>query len=138
MVNKKDRVVIALLIVVIVLLIGCSSAPAAAEKVTPLEIKTRLPAAYDEGLILLDVRTPEEWIDDCHIEGATLIPLESLTLRASEMLPDKDAEIVTYCRSGNRSAEAAAYLVESGYTNVSDMGAYNDWRALGYPVQCGP
>ena len=33
---------------------------------------------------------------------------------------------------------AAAFLIESGYTNVSDMGGFNDWRALGYPVQCGP
>jgi rhodanese-related sulfurtransferase len=137
MVNKKDRMIIALLIAAVVLLVGCASTPTA-EKVTPLEVNMRLPAAYDEGLILLDVRMPEEWIDDCHIEGAMLLPLDSLAFKAAEMLPDKDAEIITYCRTGNRSAEAAAYLVENGYTNISDMGGINDWKALGYPVQCGP
>ncbi len=137
MVIKKDRIVIALLIAAVVLLIGCSSAPTV-EKVTPLEINTRLPRAYDEGLILLDVRTPQEWIDDCHIEGATLLPLEEFAFKVPEMLPDKDAEIVTYCRSGNRSEQAASYLVENGYTNVGDMGGFSDWIALGYPVQCGP
>ncbi len=137
MVIKKDRMIIALLITAAAVLIGCASTPTVKD-VTPLEINTRLPAAYDEGLILLDVRTPEEWIDDCHIEGATLFPLSEFPYKLSEMLPDKNAEIVVYCRSGNRSEQAASYLVENGYTNVSDMGGINDWKALGYPVQCGP
>jgi phage shock protein E len=136
MVIKKDRIIIALLIAA-ALLIGCASTPTVKD-VTPLEINTRLPAAYDEGLILLDVRNPQEWIDDCHVEGATLLPLTEFPYKLSETLPDKDAEIVVYCRSGNRSAEAASYLVENGYTNISDMGGIDDWKALGYPVQCGP
>ena len=40
---------------------------------------------------------------------------------------ETDAEILLYCRSGRRSAEAAEKLAEMGYTNIADFGGIQDW-----------
>jgi rhodanese-related sulfurtransferase len=116
-------------------LAGCGGSKARVHLVTPQSVYQRLPDLGDD-LILLDVRTPEEWAAG-HIEGATLIPLDDLGTRAASELP-KDAAIIVYCRSGNRSAEAASYLVNAGYTNVSDMGGILGWIEAGLPVVAGP
>ena len=76
--------------------------------------------------ILLDVRTYEEFIER-RIEGAVLIPDYEIGSRAAAELPDKDALILIYCRSGRRSANAANELIRMGYTNVYDFGGIIDW-----------
>jgi phage shock protein E len=43
-------------------------------------------------------------------------------------LPDKNAEILVYCRSGNRSRQASDKLVKMGYTNIYDFGGLNTWK----------
>lgn len=121
-----------ILILVVALLTSCSSAsPAptdtsAAEykKITAEEAKERMDSG--DALIILDVRTQEEY-DTGHIEGAILIPNETISDKQPELLPDLDAEILVYCRSGNRSAQAANKLIEMGYTNVYDFGGIIDW-----------
>ena len=75
---------------------------------------------------LLDVRTQEEF-DAGHIPGAKLIPDFELGTRAETELPDKDALILLYCRSGRRSANSAKALVGMGYTNVYDFGGIINW-----------
>lgn len=90
---------------------------------TAEEAKARL----DEGenVILLDVRTQEEY-DAGHIPGAVCLPNEDITEDSS--LPyDKEAEILVYCRSGRRSAQAAEKLAKMGYENVADFGGILDW-----------
>lgn len=79
-----------------------------------------------DPLIIVDVRTKEEY-DTGHIEGAVLIPNEEIGITMPEQLPEKDAEILVYCRSGNRSAQAAEKLAGMGYTNVNDFGGINSW-----------
>ena len=79
-----------------------------------------------EDYILLDVRTESEFAEG-HIEGAILIPNTEITSRAEEELPDKDALILLYCRSGNRSKQAAQALADLGYTNVQEFGGIIDW-----------
>jgi rhodanese-related sulfurtransferase len=88
---------------------------------------------YQEEVLTVDVRTPEEW-EEGHIPGATLIPLNELVERAGE-LPKGDP-ILLYCRSGNRSLQALNLLAAQGFQNLSSMdGGINDWAAAGYPVE---
>lgn len=77
-------------------------------------------------IILLDVRTEDEYKEK-HIEGALLIPDYEISSRAETELPDKDAVILVYCRSGRRSEIAANALAEMGYTNVYDFGGIQSW-----------
>ena len=93
-------------------------------KITPEEAKARMDSG-DEVLIL-DVRTQEEY-DAGHIPGAILLPNETIGSEEPVLLADKDAEILVYCRSGRRSAEAANKLVALGYTGVYDFGGIIDW-----------
>ena len=81
----------------------------------------------EEGYIILDVRTQEEY-DEGHIPGAILISHEEIAEKAEEVLTDKNQLILVYCRSGRRSKEAAEKLVLLGYTNVVEIGGINDWK----------
>lgn len=90
---------------------------------TPEAAKTRLEENPDA--ILLDVRTQEEY-DGGHIPGAVCFPNEDI--QPELPLPfEKDAEILVYCRSGRRSAEAAGKLADMGCTNVADFGGIQNW-----------
>ncbi len=79
-----------------------------------------------EQYVLLDVRTQEEF-DQAHIEGALLLPDYELAEKAEQLLPDKDAVLLVYCRSGRRSENAARTLIGMGYTQVYDFGGIIDW-----------
>jgi len=79
-----------------------------------------------DDYILLDVRTEEEYRDQ-RIDGSVLIPVDEISIRAEAELPDKDATILVYCRSGRRSASAAEELAALGYTNVYDFGGIQSW-----------
>lgn len=80
----------------------------------------------EENYVILDVRTQEEY-DQGHIPGALLIPHDAIAKQAQDILTDKNQLILVYCRSGNRSKQASASLVELGYTNVVEFGGINDW-----------
>ena len=79
-----------------------------------------------EDFIVLDVREQEEF-NTGHIHSAILIPYTEIETMAEEMLPDKDKQILVYCRSGRRSKVAAETLAGLGYTNVKDFGGIIDW-----------
>ena len=106
-----------------------AQSPANAEgyqKITPQQAKARM---AEPGVIVLDVRMQQEY-DAGHIPNAVLLPLpliEAGDAAVAKALPDKDAEILVYCRSGRRSAIAANALINMGYTNVFDFGGINDW-----------
>jgi sulfur-carrier protein adenylyltransferase/sulfurtransferase len=90
---------------------------------TVAELHARL--ARGAKPILLDVRTPQEWAI-CHLDGATLIPLQTLPARAAEL--PREAEIVCYCHVGARSAMAAAYLRREGYARARNLvGGIEAW-----------
>ena len=80
----------------------------------------------EEGYIILDVRTQEEY-DQGHIPGAILISHEEIAEKAEDVLTDKNQLILVYCRSGRRSKIAAEALVELGYTNIKEFGGIIDW-----------
>ena len=80
----------------------------------------------EEGYIILDVRTQEEY-DEGHIPGAIVISHEEIVEKAEEVLTDKEQLILVYCRSGRRSKIAAEALLELGYTNIKEFGGIIDW-----------
>lgn len=94
------------------------------QKISPQQAKSMMEES--EPYLLLDVRTQEEFKEK-RIDGAVLIPDYELKNRASAELPDKNALILIYCRSGRRSALAAKNLIDLGYTNVYDFGGIIDW-----------
>ena len=76
--------------------------------------------------IILDVRREDEFASG-HIPGAINIPNEIIGDKEIPLLPNKDKVIYVYCRSGNRSKQAAAKLVQLGYTNIIEFGGILDW-----------
>ncbi len=94
------------------------------ETISPEKAKELMDSGTD--YILLDVRTQEEY-DTGHIPCAVLLPDTEVAEQAEEFLPEKDALILVYCRSGRRSALASETLAKMGYTNVKDFGGIIDW-----------
>lgn len=80
----------------------------------------------DDGHIVVDVRRRDEY-DSGHIEGAVLIPNETITDTPPAELPDMDQIILIYCRTGRRSKEAAQKLFDMGYNNIYEFGGIVDW-----------
>ena len=74
----------------------------------------------------VDVREPDEFAIG-HIPGAKLLPLGEVVSRAGEVMPDKDAAWLIYCRTGRRSADAVQKLEKLGYTNLYDLGGILSW-----------
>lgn len=93
------------------------------EQISPQEAKERMDNEKD--VIILDVRTREEY-DSGHIKNAVCLPNEDI-LSEPDILPDKGQQILVYCRSGNRSKQAAQKLVDMGYENVLEFGGILDW-----------
>jgi len=81
----------------------------------------------DEGdFIILDVRTRAEF-EEAHIEGALLISVNDIIALAPDLLQNREQIILVYCRSGQRSRDAALTLIDMGYTAVYDFGGIIDW-----------
>ena len=80
----------------------------------------------EEECIVLDVREQYEF-EQGHIANALLLPYTEIPEKAEDMLPDKDALILVYCRSGRRSKIGAQSLADLGYTNVKEFGGILDW-----------
>lgn len=79
------------------------------------------------GSTLVDVRTEDEYGAE-HAAGAVLLPLEDIEdADLDSVLPNKDAPVLLYCRTGRRSALAAAQLFDQGYTRLYDLGGLNGW-----------
>lgn len=101
------------------------------EEVTPSEGQRRV----QQGALLVDVREQNEY-DELHAEGARLLPLSELEARSSEL--PQDRELVMICRSGARSARAAEYLKQRGYSRVVNLsGGTLAWAEGGLPTQEG-
>ena len=91
-----------------------------------LEFKVQdLEEEKEKDVIILDVRTQEEY-DSGHIKNAVCLPNEDI-LSEPDILPDKGQQILVYCRSGNRSKQAAQKLADMGYENVLEFGGILDW-----------
>lgn len=101
-----------------------SSQKAQYQKITAEEAKKMMD---EQNVIIVDVRTQTEY-QSGHIKDALLIPHDSFDKEPPKELDDKEATILVYCRSGNRSQKAAKKLIELGYTDVYDFGGIGDWK----------
>lgn len=77
--------------------------------------------------LILDVRTAAEY-ESGHIPNAVNLSNEDIQAGKVDSLKDKSQLIMVYCRSGNRSRQAAQKLAELGYTNVVDFGGIQSWQ----------
>ncbi|MET0687152.1 MAG: molybdopterin-synthase adenylyltransferase MoeB [Solirubrobacteraceae bacterium] len=102
------------------------------QEVDPAEVSEHL----GNGIVLVDVRESDEW-DRGHLPGAVHVPRAYLESRIEGAVKDRDARIVLYCASGQRSALGAHTLKELlGYTNVASMtGGITLWKDRGYKVE---
>jgi rhodanese-related sulfurtransferase len=86
------------------------------------------------NFVLLDVRTSEEFKAG-HLPKAVNIPRGILEFMIGKHYPQKDVEIVLYCRTDARSALCTKTLSVMGYTNVKNLkGAFKAWGEAGYPI----
>lgn len=112
------------LLALTLLLSACASAGDAYHTIDAEEANTMLEKG---GVTLVDVRTSAEY-EEGHIPGALILPNEEIGAEPPTLLPDKDAAIIVYCRTGVRSREAAKKLVDLGYTNVYNLsGGIQNW-----------
>ena len=81
----------------------------------------------NKNYIILDVRTIAEY-NEGHIPNAICIPNETIGNNTINELSDKEQLILIYCRSGNRSKQAAEKLKKLGYTNLIEFGGIIDWK----------
>ncbi|MDB0005312.1 rhodanese-like domain-containing protein [Candidatus Poseidoniaceae archaeon] len=115
------------------LLSGCIASSADWQRVDVEEFDQAI--EENESAFLLDVRTQTEWEQDGNLENATLIPHSELEAREGELPSEKDTMILLYCRSGNRSQDAAQTLVDLGFTNIIELETgINGWKDAGMPV----
>jgi molybdopterin/thiamine biosynthesis adenylyltransferase/rhodanese-related sulfurtransferase len=101
------------------------------EEIEPFEAAAEL---EDGDVVLIDTREPHEY-QEAHLEGGKLVPPGLLADEIGAAAPDRSARTILYCRSGNRSATAAAQMQALGYDNVASMaGGILAWQEQGLPV----
>lgn len=104
---------------------GASSASVGYTTISASEAKEMIDAG---GVTVVDVRTQSEY-EGGHIPGAVLVTLDTIKDAPPAALPDQDATLLVYCRTGVRSAQASAALVKLGYTHVYNMdGGITAWK----------
>ena len=104
---------------------------ASIEEIQPFEAQQEIEGG---GVVLIDTREPHEYAE-AHLEGGKLVPPGLLGDEIEAAAPDRSARTILYCRSGNRSALAAAQLQALGYDNVASMrGGILAWQEQGLPV----
>ena len=117
----------------LLLLTGCASIGQVTDGVGTEKSYTRITQetakemmSRDDGHVIVDVCRRDEY-DAGHIPGAILIPNEEISTSPPAALPDLNQIVLIYCRSGNRSKQAAQKLFDMGYTNIYEFGGINDW-----------
>lgn len=121
------KVFLPLLAALALVMTGCAAPQASADSFRQIIMEEAAALMKtEEGYIILDVRTVQEY-ESGHIPGAICIPNETISDAEIPQLPDKDQLILVYCRSGNRSKQAAAKLARLGYKNIVEFGGIGAW-----------
>jgi rhodanese-related sulfurtransferase len=116
------------LLVSVITLTACGGSGGKVSDLTVSQFATKI---ADKGIVLIDVRRPEEFAAG-HIAGATNLNFESGTFETDLQKLDKSKSYALYCRSGNRSGQATAIMVKDGFTHVFNLlGGVIDWQGAG-------
>lgn len=118
------RRIAAAALMAVCILIGCGEKTSAYRSVSQSEAMAMMESETD--YVILDVRRPDEF-ETKHIPGAVNIPNETITDTMPAELDDLSQLIFVYCRSGNRSRQAAQKLAGMGYTNIVEIGGIETW-----------
>ncbi|MDR2670667.1 MAG: rhodanese-like domain-containing protein [Oscillospiraceae bacterium] len=78
------------------------------------------------GALIIDVRTQEEY-DEEHITGSLHIPVDEIESRLAAEVPDRQSELIFYCKAGARAQAAMEKAQQLGYQNVFNLGGLSDW-----------
>lgn len=134
--HDRFRLIISATLMVMVQACGYASSEVALQRIAPEQAKVVIDG---RKAFLVDVRTEAEYAER-HIPGTdVLIPLQELAQRIHELEPWKGKPILLYCRSGNRTQQAAKLLQEHGFTDVTDLkGGIQEWISKGYGTATGP
>src|SRR3954453_24004769 len=105
-------------------------------EVDPRDVYDATSKGHGNGTVVVDVREQHEY-EESHLPGAKHFPRGYLETRIEGSAPDRDARVVLYCQSGQRSAFAAKTLEqELGYKNVESMaGGITLWKDRGFDVE---
>jgi rhodanese-related sulfurtransferase len=105
--------------------------------IAPQALVERL-AWGDRSLVVLDVRTAEEFAAG-HVVGARNIPHTEIAARLAELGDARERDVVVYCRSGRRSELALDALREAGFTRLYHLeGDWLRWSAEKLPAVVAP
>ena len=116
----------------IILLAGCSSTGSATT--VNLNVSEFSQKITEPGVIILDVRTPEEFASG-HIQGAVNIDFNSGDFANEITRLNPSETYAVYCRSGSRSGQAASIMHKAGFHDVSNLnGGVIDWTNDGLPL----
>ncbi|GFO67322.1 rhodanese-like domain-containing protein [Geomonas limicola] len=119
------------LVLALLVLVTVSGFAAEARNISSTQAKELL--ARDKKVLLVDVRTPEEF-RMARLRGAKLIPLSELPQRLKEL--PRDRPLLVYCSVGARSSSAANLLVSRGYREVYQISdGLVGWYRNGYPIE---
>lgn len=120
------------------LLLALTACGADVARLTPAEAAQRVAAG---AAVLIDVRESAEWAQTGIVAGATPLALSDLRGERRDWKPflaaHKDRELILYCRTGNRSGQAARLLAAEGY-RTANAGGLRDWLAAGQKVAPSP
>jgi len=110
-----------------------AEAKAKIKEISVAEAKAKIESGAP--LVVLDVREPKEYKKG-HLPKAVNLPRGLLEFKVNKVIPNKDAYVIVYCKSGGRSALATLTLKRMGYKNaVSMAGGWKAWVKAGYPIE---
>lgn len=114
---------------------ACAAPPSKATHLGPAQADSLIRAsAKDSSFHLIDIRTPQEY-GSGKIGNARMIDFYAPDFQSNLAKLPRDAKILIYCRSGNRSGQALGLMESMGFTNVSHLaGGIGAWRGKGLPI----
>ncbi|WP_209124953.1 rhodanese-like domain-containing protein [Alkalihalobacillus sp. BA299] len=114
--QKTTLTILSLVIGIGVLFLFFGTANDQIQEITTSELETKMKT--DKNSVFIDVREIDEY-EEAHVQGMTNIPLSRFENEYTQL--PKDQEIVLFCRSGNRSMQAASFLSEQGYKQITNV-----------------